>query len=177
MSTHHHRPPQQIDLRKACPTRRLLPASSIAYASRAILTDPFGYSDALLHGPDLGSTPLRHEIAAWLSSFYRPHAGPVSAARLCITGGASQNLSCILQKFTDPVYTRAVWLVAPTLQISCKIFEDNGLEGKLRVVLEDEEGIDIASLAQGLAGEEASASRSANMAPVYMSVCVPAMWG
>lgn len=162
----HHRPAQLIDLRKACPTRRLLPASSIAYASRAILTDPFGYSDALLHGPDLGPTPLRQEVAIWLSEFYRPNAGPITPGRLCITGGASQNLSCILQKFTDPVYTRAVWLVAPTLQISCKIFEDNGLEGKLRVVLEDEEGLDINSLANLLAIEEENAIRSANITPV-----------
>lgn len=164
------RPSQLIDLRKACPTRRLLPAASIAYASRAILTDPFSYADALLHGPDLGSAPLREEVAAWLSEFYRPDAGPIPPERLCITGGASQNLACILQKFTDPVYTRAVWLVAPTLRISCKIFEDNGLEGKLKVVLEDEEGLDIDTLETLLAAEEEKAISSVNIKPVCFRI-------
>ena len=80
-----------------------------------------------------GYTPLREEIAKWLSEFYEhPTSESISslcsttpkhvgkeriatvpdASRICISGGASQNLVCALQVFSDPLVTTA-WMVAP----------------------------------------------------------------
>ncbi|KAL7267254.1 Valine--pyruvate aminotransferase, partial [Rhizina undulata] len=158
-----------INLERTCQSKNLLPAASIAYASRSVLTDPYAYADALHYGPAMGSTPLRHEIAAWLTKFYSPKPGSISAERICITGGASQNLAAMLQKFTDPVYTRSVIIVAPMPLGFCKVFEDNGLEGKIRAVLEDSEGVDIAGLTQLLKEEEAKATAAVNFRPVFKS--------
>ncbi|KAI5776714.1 pyridoxal phosphate-dependent transferase [Geopyxis carbonaria] len=158
-----------INLRKSCQSPRLLPAASLVYASKAVLADPFAYADALMYGPDLGCMRLREELAAWLTSVYCPADEAMSVDDVCVTGGASQNLAAICQKFTDPVYTRAVWLVTPSSVHRCGIFEDNGLEGKLRFVPEDEEGIDIGVLEASLEREEALAARAANLKPVYKS--------
>jgi hypothetical protein len=79
-------------------------------------------------------------MASWLTTFYQPTA-PISDERIAITGGASQNLACLLQSFTDPVYTRNVWIVAPAYMLAFRIFDDSAL--KLRAVPEDEQGIDI----------------------------------
>lgn len=92
------------------------------------------------YGPDDGYGPLRTEISKWLSEFY---SCPADEARICITGGASQNLACALQVFTDVQYTKAVWMVAPCYFLGCRIFEDSGFAGRLRAVKEDEEGIDL----------------------------------
>ena len=102
-----------------------------------------------MYGPDPGYEPLREHIGEWLTSFYRPRE-PVTADRICITGGASQNLACILQVFTDPVYTRHVWMVAPTYYLACRIMEDAGFAGRLRAVSEDEKGIDVVILRKRL---------------------------
>ena len=73
------------------------------------------------------------------------------ANRYAITGGASQALACLLQVFTDPVATRAVWFVEPAYMLAFRIFEDAGLEQKkFRGVREDEEGIDVEELRRGL---------------------------
>jgi DNA-binding transcriptional MocR family regulator len=79
-------------------------------------------------------------MASWLTDFYRPTA-PIADERIAVTGGASQNLACLLQSFTDPVYTRNVWIVAPAYMLAFRIFDDSAL--KLRAVPEDEQGIDI----------------------------------
>jgi DNA-binding transcriptional MocR family regulator len=73
------------------------------------------------------------------------------AERICITGGASQNLACVLQVFTDPVYTR-VWMVAPCYFLACRIFEDAGL--RTRAVGEGDEGVDLVGLERELIEEE-----------------------
>ena len=70
-----------------------------------------------------------------------------AAERICITGGASQNLACMLQVFTDPLYTR-VWMVAPCYFLACRIFDDSGL--RMRAVGEGEEGVDLQALKEGL---------------------------
>lgn len=60
-----------------------------------------------------------------------------------MTGGASQSIACILQGFTDPSFTRAVWVVAPTYFLAGPIFEDAGFygrDGRLRGFGEDGEG-------------------------------------
>ncbi|KAI8946028.1 pyridoxal phosphate-dependent transferase [Xylaria longipes] len=66
--------------------------------------------------------------------------------RITITGGASQSLACLLQSFTDPARTLAVWVVAPCYFLACPIFADAGFAGRMRAVPEDEEGVDTAIL-------------------------------
>ncbi|EEH50623.2 uncharacterized protein PADG_06702 [Paracoccidioides brasiliensis Pb18] len=86
-----------------------------------------------------------------------PPPSPVAASRICITGGASQNLACLVQVFSDPLYTRNVWLVVPTYYLACRIFDDAGFSGKLREVSEDAEGVDVEELARGLESSEGRA--------------------
>lgn len=52
-------------------------------------------------------------------------------------------MACLLQDFTDPIYTRNVWIVAPAYMLAFRIFEDSGFHKKLRAVPEDDEGIDM----------------------------------
>jgi DNA-binding transcriptional MocR family regulator len=68
-------------------------------------------------------------------------------ARICVTGGASQSIACILQSYTDPSATLAVWVVAPCYFLACPIIEDAGFAGKMKAVQEDDEGIDLDWLA------------------------------
>ncbi|AEO60538.1 hypothetical protein MYCTH_2309805 [Thermothelomyces thermophilus ATCC 42464] len=74
----------------------------------------------------------------------------ISADEITITGGASQSLACVLQSFTDPGYTRAVWVAAPCYFMACPIFEDNGFRGRLRALPEDEGGVDVRVLERRL---------------------------
>lgn len=163
--TNNHKPgkPGSIDLFKGWPNTSLLPPRQLDQASSHILEDE-NKRDVLFYGPDEGYHPLRDEIAKWLTSFYAPPE-PVSPARLCITGGASQNLACVLQTFTDPIYTRNVWMVAPTYYLACRIFADAGFDGRLRAVPEDEQGIDIKYLEQALEESERIAVGEGNTSP------------
>ncbi|KAA8913934.1 pyridoxal phosphate-dependent transferase [Sphaerosporella brunnea] len=158
-------PLAHIDLQKSCQSPRLLPAASIAYACRSVLTDPFAYADSLLPGPPLGSTALRTAITDWLAAFYGEEA--IKVEDICITGGASQGLAAILQKFSDPVYTRSVWLVAPSPRKCVRIFEDAGLEGKIQYVAEDANGIELEALARGMSEAEARATAAVNIRPAF----------
>lgn len=117
------------------------------------------------YGPDPGDGRLRTNIASWLTQFYQP-ADPVSESRICITGGASQNLACLLQVFTDPMYTRNVWAIAPAYMLSFRIFEDSGFHDKLRAIPEDNEGIDIEYLRSEIMKSEAKAAAAGNNQPV-----------
>jgi hypothetical protein len=105
---------------------------------------------------------LRESISKWLHQFYSSTLSSIpelkrkgddipDAERICITGGASQNLACVLQVFTDPVYTR-VWMVAPCYFLACRIFEDAGL--RTRAVGEGEEGVDLVGLERRLVEAE-----------------------
>lgn len=80
---------------------------------------------------------MHEELARWLSDFF---GGAADAERICITGGASQNLACMLQIYSDPVCTR-VWTVAPSYFLACRIFDDAGLV--TRAVPEGEEWVDF----------------------------------
>ncbi|KAI5856330.1 putative aminotransferase [Tricharina praecox] len=151
-----------IDLQKCCQSPRLLPAASIAYASRSVLTDPFAYADALL----CSSIPLRAAITDWLNTFYNTTA---TAEELYVTAGKYQALEGILQKFSDPVFTRSVWLLAPSPRGCKTIFEDCCLGSKIRFVPEDKEGIDIEALERGLCEEEARATAAVNLRPAFKS--------
>jgi DNA-binding transcriptional MocR family regulator len=136
-----------INLLRGWPFPSLLPAVQFQRASQKALSDPSIFTPGLLYGPDAGYLPLRQRISKWLSSFY---SCPDDPCRICITGGASQNLACALQVYTDPGITKAVWMVAPCYFLACKIFEDAGFVGRLRAVREDEEGIDVEYLEREL---------------------------
>lgn len=90
----------------------------------------------------------------------------MDAGRIVISGGASQNLACVLQVFSDPVYTRNVWLVSPTYYLACGMFEDAGFGDKLRAVREDAEGIDVDFLERELNKSEERAVADGNLEPV-----------
>lgn len=126
----------------------------------------------LEYGADEGYQPLRENLAKWLGHHYR-----VSAAsnRICITGGASQSLACILQSFTDVNYTRAVWMVAPCYHLVARIFEDAGFEGRLKSAPEDDDGLDVGILErriQALEDEE----KSKVIGPVRETFCTLDHW-
>ena len=154
-----------IDLLKGWPNPALLPTPQIKKASSVALSNPGISTPGLLYGPDEGYGPLREHIADWLTHFYKPSTR-TSAERICVTGGASQNLACILQVFSDPLFTRNVWMVSPTYFLACRIFEDNGFHGRLRSVPEDEEGVDIEYLRKELHASETKARAEGNVQPV-----------
>ncbi|OBT95216.1 hypothetical protein VE01_07649 [Pseudogymnoascus verrucosus] len=141
-----------IDLLRGWPSADLLPTSILEEASKRVLNDPALSTPSLSYGDEPGYEPLRESIATWLLQQYNtPWTVP---ERICISGGASQNLACILQVFTDPTYTRNVYLVAPTYHLVCRIFEDNGFVGRLRAIPEDDDGVDIAYLEASLVKHE-----------------------
>jgi len=136
-------PKKQINLLRGWPSPSLLPAPSLLSSAQTALTDPATFIPGLQYGPDPGYLPLREELSRWLSLYYR--VSP-DVDRICVTGGASQNLACLLQGFTDPGYTRAVWMVAPCYFLAGPIFEDAGFYGglgRLRGFGEDGEGPDV----------------------------------
>jgi DNA-binding transcriptional MocR family regulator len=94
-------------------------------------------------------------MAKFLGSMYHNDPEAIGESRVCIAGGASQNLSNALLRFADSSYTRRIWMVEPTYFLACPVFEDCGFIGKLRGVPEDDEGIDLDFLAKALAETEA----------------------
>ncbi|KAL9627223.1 MAG: hypothetical protein Q9204_006721 [Flavoplaca sp. TL-2023a] len=158
MAEEEHSKPS-INLLKGWPNPNLLPVAQIKAASASALSDPDISTPGLLYGPDPGYQPLREGIATWLSRFYKKHMKTaIIPERICITGGASQNLACVLQVFSDPVYTKYIWMVSPTYFRVCPIFEDNAFAGRLRSVPEDEEGIDVQFLRHRLSGVDQDTS-------------------
>ena len=163
-------PPQDagpINLMRGWPNPSLLPAELIRSAAHAALSDSTIATDGLLYGPDPGYEPCRGAVAKWLTDFYRSGNSPVTASRICITGGASQNLGAMLSVYTDPAYTRKIWIVAPAYMLAFRIFEDVGFSGKMRAIREDDEGVDLAALRRGLEKSEAEARRSGVDKPQY----------
>lgn len=154
-----------INLLRGWPNPQLLPAATINTASNTVLADPAISTPALLYAPDLGYEPLRERIAEWLTAFYSPKQS-IQPERICITGGASQNLASLLQVFSDPVYTRNVWMVAPTYFLACRIFVDAGFYGRLRAVPEDQEGIDLEFLSREIQRSEDAVRAKGNLTPV-----------
>ncbi|KAI0103206.1 pyridoxal phosphate-dependent transferase [Nemania sp. FL0031] len=156
-----------INLLRGWPSTSLLPAAALRAASETALSDPAIWAPGLEYGPDSGYQPLREALAGWLGQFYssvlpiapddssksaqgkgpaqerEDYAEEKEADRITITGGASQSLACILQSFTDPAQTLAIWVVAPCYFLACPIFADAGFAGRMRAVPEDEEGVDL----------------------------------
>ena len=78
-----------------------------------------------------------------MNGFFGDGGERVEEENICITGGASQNLACVLQVFTDPLVT-SVWMVAPSYFLAETIFENSGL--KVRGVREGDGGVDVEGL-------------------------------
>ncbi|KAF4976426.1 hypothetical protein FZEAL_6906 [Fusarium zealandicum] len=138
----------QINLIRGWPNPKLLPTDLLSAAAQRNLADPAVFVPALQYGADSGFQPLREALATWLSGHYGIER---DVGRVCISGGASQNVACILQSFTDPNVTRSVWCVAPAYHLVFQIFRDAGFEGRLRGFPEDDEGVDIEALDAKLA--------------------------
>lgn len=155
-----------INLLRGWPSTALLPVDSIKEAAQAALSEPDVAHDGLLYGPDQGYRPALEAVARWLTSFYQPSA-PIASECICMTGGASQNLGCVLSVYTDPEYTRNIWIVTPAYYLAFGIFEDAGFAGKMRAVPEDGEGLDLAFLERELKKSEEKASASGNRQPQY----------
>ncbi|KAM5468899.1 Valine--pyruvate aminotransferase [Microsporum audouinii] len=153
-----------INLFRGWPHPSLHPTTALSDASTAVLGSPTLSEPALGYGPDEGDPSLRKEIARWLTAFYEPREA-VEANRIVISGGASQNLACVLQVYSDPVYTRNIWLVSPTYYLACGIFEDSGFGDKMRAVREDAEGIDLEFLEREMRKSEERAVADGNLAP------------
>lgn len=144
-----------INLLRGWPSPHLLPADRLRAAISRVLSDPAVAVPALQYGPDPGYQPLREELARWLSAAYGGGGAlPGDPERICVTGGASQGLACLLQSFSDPGRTLAVFLAAPCYFLACPIFEDAGFSGRMRAVPEDDEGIDLVALEEGIRKEE-----------------------
>ena len=156
--------PKQIDLFTGWPNPGLLPPHQLNNAANHLLSDSSQVASILRYGEDEGYLPLRKEVAKWLVTFYQPKQD-ISYKRICISGGASQNLACVLQTFTDPIYTRNIWMVSPTYFLACRIFDDSGFATKLRAAPEDDEGINIDFLEQQLRISEGQAQRAGNLEP------------
>jgi DNA-binding transcriptional MocR family regulator len=147
-----------IDLLKGSPATALLPTQRLSDAAVSALSKPEVFATGLDYGPDEGHLPLRIHLAEWLTGYYKP-SQPIQADRICVTGGASQNLANILQVFTDPSQTRYIWMPLATYHLAFRIFEDAGFYRRLRAVPENEEGMDMGFLEHALANDEAVAER------------------
>jgi DNA-binding transcriptional MocR family regulator len=145
MSSLSQHPEPPINLLRGWPNSSLLPTTLIKHAALAALNNPQIAADALSYGPDPGYEPARVAIAQWLTESYATPS-PITPDRLCITGGASQNLGSLLGVYTDPAYTRTIWIVAPAYFLAFRIFEDAGFAGRMRAVPEDGEGVDVGFL-------------------------------
>ncbi|KAG5982700.1 hypothetical protein E4U55_001490 [Claviceps digitariae] len=150
-----------IDFFFGCPSPSLFPSAHLLQGASSIVHSAEKCADSLIYGPDEGYAPLRARIAAWLRHVYGPDEDneTVSAERIVITSGASANLANMLTKFTEPGYTRAIWMVEPCYFLACPIFTDAGFEGRLRGVPEDEQGLDIDFLRSSLEDMEGDTGR------------------
>ncbi|KAF3804301.1 hypothetical protein GCG54_00000653 [Colletotrichum gloeosporioides] len=148
--TSSREPKSYINLQLGWPSTSLFPKKQLADAAQAILLNDDIAAKALVYGPDQGQDSLREALAKWLSDFYQPSAGSTSPQRLFITNGASATLSMLLTRFTDPEFTRCIWMIEPTYFLACPSFQEAGFESRMRGVPEDDEGIDIDYLRKGL---------------------------
>lgn len=153
-----------INFLRGWPNTSLLPTHLVRKASNNVSSNSTLSFPGMLYGPDQGDPRLRENIASWLSDFYKPPK-PILLDRITITGGASQNLACILQVFTDPLFTRNIWMVAPCYMLAFRIFDDSGFHGKLRAIPEDDEGVDIDFLRREIWKSEEKATREGNNEP------------
>ncbi|KAJ5991466.1 Pyridoxal phosphate-dependent transferase major region subdomain 1 [Penicillium canescens] len=148
-------PKTQIDLFQGWPATAMLPTQRLKQAANDVLSNKTIFNDGLAYGPDEGYYPLRKNIANWLSQSYTP-LHTINAERISITGGASQNLACVLQVFTEPAQTQRIWLVEPCYHLVFRVFEDAGFAGRMVGIPEDEGGMDVTALELALSEFESS---------------------
>ncbi|KAF4958821.1 hypothetical protein FGADI_2165 [Fusarium gaditjirri] len=146
-----------INLQLGWPSPSLFPAPQLLNGATKVLQSENKLASALIYGPDAGYEPLRESIATWLSSCYSI-SPPISKDRICVTSGASASLHNILSKFTEPGYTRRIWMIEPSYFLACPIFTDNGFEGRLRGIPEDDQGLDTEFLRKALEEVERDAT-------------------
>ncbi|CAD6446405.1 aac9587a-fa7b-4ecf-8fae-b044ef7c8b85 [Sclerotinia trifoliorum] len=166
-------PEKQINLLRGWPNTGLLPTVAIQNAANKVFTNADLANPGLLYGPDQGPASLRESVATWLREFYSAYYPSLSSStsvekenfplnqdnqgkdispeadRICITGGASQNLACILQTYTDAMVTR-VWMVTPGYFLAGRIFDDSGL--RVKAVGEGDEGVNLEDLERMMEG-------------------------
>jgi DNA-binding transcriptional MocR family regulator len=140
---------ENINLQLGWPSLSLFPAAQLLESASEVLVSEKKTASSLIYGPDAGYEPLRQSIAQWLSGIYG-RGSRLSSDRVCITNGASGNLDNVLARFTEPGYTRTIWMVEPSYFLACPIFMDNGFDGMMKGVPEDDEGLDIDFLRNGL---------------------------
>jgi DNA-binding transcriptional MocR family regulator len=133
-----------IDLRKGSPAPELLPVEILTTAFNTIMRDRSVSSRCLDYGPGAGNDHVRKTIAGWLCRRYS--LSNPDSERIAVTAGASPNISCVLQCYTNLESTQAIYLVAPTYHLVCDIFEDHGFAGRLKAIPEDDQGVDVALL-------------------------------
>ena len=133
-----------INLCKGSPAPELLPVDVLNTSFNTIMRHQTTSTRCLDYGPGAGDTQVRKIVAGWLCRRYS-NLYP-DGERIAVTGGASQNISCILQCYTSVEYTQSIYLVAPTYHLVCDIFEDHGFTGRLQAIPEDNQGVDIALL-------------------------------
>ncbi|KAJ3577408.1 hypothetical protein NPX13_g3157 [Xylaria arbuscula] len=136
-----------INFIRGWPHPSLFPPALLSASTQALLSNPAIYTPALQYGDDPGYEPLRQALATWLHAHYSVDRDP---ERICISGGASQNLTCILSSFTGPVATRAIWCVNPTYHLVFGIFEDAGFGDRIRAFPEDDDRPGVEALEKGL---------------------------
>ncbi|CAD6585381.1 MAG: hypothetical protein ASARMPREDX12_001984 [Alectoria sarmentosa] len=140
-----------INLLWGKPSPSLIPTDQMGAAAQKVFSNPTIAIAGMQYGdsPHAGYVPLRQRLSAYLSGFY---GCPSDPNHLCITGGASQGLTVILQTLSDPIATKAVWMTSPCFFAARKVFEDGGLTGKLRGVNELDDGsIDLEYLEREMA--------------------------
>lgn len=142
-------PLSHINLQGGWPTPRLHPVAAVEAACSSV-SHQKDITKQLMYGPEHGSLSLRNSIGQWLNETYSPPAGSIPAERILVTNGASNGLATLLQKFTDPVYTRAIWMVEPTYFLACPIFRDAGLAGRIKGAPEGRDGVDLDFLRKAL---------------------------
>jgi DNA-binding transcriptional MocR family regulator len=169
-------PKTQIDLFQGWPATAMLPTQRLKQAANDVLSNKSIFNDGLAYGPDEGYYPLRKNIASWLSQSYTP-LHTINAERISITGGASQNLACILQVFTEPAQTQRIWLVEPCYHLVFRVFEDAGFSGRMVGIPEDEGGMDVTALELALSEFESSENASQSNQVCFSSTAGRAGYG
>ncbi|TVY53571.1 Uncharacterized protein LSUE1_G010204, partial [Lachnellula suecica] len=131
----------------------LLPAAILETIIKELLQRPDAAIKALLYGLSAGYNGLRYKVSQWLTENYKPR-DRITPDRILISCGASHNLASILQMFSDPLYTRGIWMIEPTYFLACDIFANAGFQGRLHGVPEDDEGVDVEFLRSALRKED-----------------------
>ncbi|KAI4628333.1 hypothetical protein J4E80_002471 [Alternaria sp. BMP 0032] len=149
---------ESINLQLGWPSPSLFPSAQLLDGATSVLNSQAKTAASLIYGPDAGYEPLRRSIAAWLTSTYG-RGSDLSFDRICVTNGASGNLDNVLARFTEPGYTRNIWMVEPCYFLACPIFMDNGFQGMMKGVPEDDEGLDVEFLRRSLKEADQSTTR------------------